>query len=404
MNLWDLFKKSITQIKNTTPQNIYIGLSGGIDSVVLTHLCIMAYKQGLLPQPKLVHVIHSQSQTNAEMAAWCQSFAMAHKLSCQILDPPSISCTTEQSMRSHRYQRFCEHLKSGTLLLAHHQDDQLETALFHFIRGSGLSGLAGMPQKRTLDKVKLFRPLLNCPKSMILLWANQHNLPHFEDPSNQSTKFSRNFIRHEIMPLIAQHWPDYRARMHHTCQQAKSATASIQKHVQLYLESHASNTWLKLNPHEDKWLLGEIIRTWRQDLALSHSQINTLLYKCQTSAKGVHIIQKHFFYFYSQTIFFFAQPIEPFNIDMGNTMSCFNHDSPLRTTMLQFNGHNSSLKKIYQALRVPSWLRTIIPILHHNGLCIAIPLFYIHTEHRNKQAEIEKQCPLWFKTCMQALR
>jgi tRNA(Ile)-lysidine synthase len=96
------------------------------------------------------------------------------------------------------------------LLMGHHQDDQVETLLMRLLRGSGSRGMAAMPQQRTIGHSQLLRPMLELARADIVDYASQQGLQWVEDPSNQSSDFDRNFLRLQLLPLLAQRWPQYR--------------------------------------------------------------------------------------------------------------------------------------------------------------------------------------------------
>ena len=121
MHAWETFSKNIFhQLEKSQTDDLYIGFSGGVDSVVLTNACLLACDSLSVARPKLIHVMHSPSNINAEMALWCKNFAHEKKLTCHIIAPPEESCDSENAMRVHRYKSFQNHITSGTLLLAHH--------------------------------------------------------------------------------------------------------------------------------------------------------------------------------------------------------------------------------------------------------------------------------------------
>ncbi len=114
----------------------------------------------------------------------------------------------EAVARTARYAAFSQHLQAGEMLLtAHHQNDQAETLLLHLVRGSGVDGLAAMPEVRPLARGHLGRPLLACSRAELVDYANLHRLNYLDDPSNQDCRFERNFLRHQVMPLLASRWP-----------------------------------------------------------------------------------------------------------------------------------------------------------------------------------------------------
>jgi tRNA(Ile)-lysidine synthase len=114
----------------------------------------------------------------------------------------------EAAARMARYQAFAKLLQPGDYLLtAHHQDDQAETFLLQLLRGAGLKGLASMPIGKSFAQGYHLRPLLSYSRSELLIYAKEHKLVWIEDESNFNTHFDRNFIRHQVMPLLQQRWP-----------------------------------------------------------------------------------------------------------------------------------------------------------------------------------------------------
>jgi tRNA(Ile)-lysidine synthase len=96
--------------------------------------------------------------------------------------------------------------------LAHHRDDQAETLLLNLLRGAGIRGLAAMPELRTLagSKARLLRPLLEAPRAALRAYAAERGLRWIEDESNASTRHDRNYLRHEIAPLLDARLPRWR--------------------------------------------------------------------------------------------------------------------------------------------------------------------------------------------------
>lgn len=202
---------------------ILVGFSGGLDSAVLLHLL-----SETLPPERItaVHIHHGLS-VNAD--AWQQHA----KQVCQALGvrliTESVSINTsgaglESAARDARYAVFEKHLvEGGLLLLGHHADDQVETVLFRLLRGSGARGLSGIPATRTVGSGRLIRPLLPWPKSSLHDYAKKQQLRWIEDESNQQQQFDRNYLRHAVIPLLAQRWPAYIQGIMRSAQQSGQA-------------------------------------------------------------------------------------------------------------------------------------------------------------------------------------
>jgi len=189
-------------------QRIYIGYSGGVDSHVLLHAC------AALPEFKAkitaVYIHHGLQFEADEWAIHCAK--IAEKLGVAFLMQrvyahPNSGESPEEAARNARYAAFKNLInENDVLLIAQHREDQLETVLLQLFRGSGLRGLAGMPEKTPFGDGELLRPLLNISKETINIYAAEHQLNWIEDPSNQSTIYDRNFLRREIIPHLKQRW------------------------------------------------------------------------------------------------------------------------------------------------------------------------------------------------------
>jgi tRNA(Ile)-lysidine synthase len=192
-----------------------IAFSGGLDSSVLLHLLADWARHEELPPLSAIHVHHGlQSAGDAwpeHCARVCEQLGMALEV-VRVQVAPGASL--EQAARSARYQAFCERLKPGEVLLsAQHRDDQAETLLFRLLRGAGVRGLAAMPASRPLGRGGLFRPLLDSSRAELREYAQSHGLAWIEDPSNADERFSRNFLRRRVLPLLAERWPQVTANI-----------------------------------------------------------------------------------------------------------------------------------------------------------------------------------------------
>jgi len=195
------------QVIADAPQ-ILVGLSGGLDSVLL--LTLLAEKV----EPKRIQAVHVNHGLSEKADQW-QAFAAD---CCRQLDVSFYSEKiqlvvagegVEAAARDARYSVFDRILEpNGILFLAHHADDQVETVLYRLLRGAGSRGLAGIPVSRPLGAGTVIRPLLDYPKSVLTSEANAKKLQWIEDESNADDRFDRNFIRNRVIPVVAERWPD----------------------------------------------------------------------------------------------------------------------------------------------------------------------------------------------------
>lgn len=194
----------------------YVGYSGGMDS----HVLLDALVKLLGPKPlTAVHINHQMSPNADSWQQHCQTC-------CDGLGVPMVTKSVvventgyglEQAAREARYGVFEEIIgEGGLLLLAHHADDQVETVLYRLLRGTGTKGLAGIPMSRSLGAGEILRPLLPFPRMELEAYASAKNLKWIEDESNKDTAFDRNFLRQKVVPVLAERWPDYAARVTHS--------------------------------------------------------------------------------------------------------------------------------------------------------------------------------------------
>ena len=191
-----------------------VALSGGVDSVVLLH-ALHALSGSMTFELSAVHVEHGISPFASQWSNFCQARCDALGVPLQIFrlqvkKIPQVSL--EAAARHARYQIF-KQIQTDFIVLAQHQDDQVETILLQLLRGAGVKGLGGMPVVRKLDTavtVKLLRPLLDITRATIMQYAQQHQLAWVTDESNEDITYNRNFLRHNIFPLIEARFPAYR--------------------------------------------------------------------------------------------------------------------------------------------------------------------------------------------------
>ena len=189
---------------------VCVAYSGGLDSTVLLHWLAAqpaVRERGL----RAVHVHHGLQVQADHWAAHCRATCEALGLP---LDVRRVRVAAEAGLgpeaaaRQARRASFATVLQSGEwLALAQHRDDQAETFLLRALRASGPDGLAAMRPLAPFAAGLLWRPLLDTPRAALLAWAQAHGLRWIEDPSNADTALDRNFLRHRLLPLLRERWP-----------------------------------------------------------------------------------------------------------------------------------------------------------------------------------------------------
>lgn len=190
-------------------RSLLVGLSGGLDSTVLLHALAQARsdRSGL----RALHVHHGllpEADTWSEHCRrLCADLGVEFVLCCVEVERDS-GLGLEAAARKARHAAFAAELREGeALVLAHHRDDQAETVLLRLLRGSGSGGLAAMRAERSFGDNTLLRPLLGVDRADLLAYAQAQGLAWCEDPSNADTGPDRNFLRHRVLPLLGERWP-----------------------------------------------------------------------------------------------------------------------------------------------------------------------------------------------------
>ncbi|MEE4310884.1 MAG: tRNA lysidine(34) synthetase TilS [candidate division KSB1 bacterium] len=188
-------------------QRIHVAVSGGLDSVVLLDLLFRVRSQFDLSLD-ILHLNHGIRGDEADRdQRFVEKLAKDYclKANIKVVNTPEFAKKTKRSMeeaaRILRYRFFEEELdRSGEayIALGHHADDQAETILDRFLRGSGIRGLGGMRMIRDY----YIRPLLAFTRAEIEAYAQQYNLRYRDDSSNRDLSYKRNRIRHELIPML----------------------------------------------------------------------------------------------------------------------------------------------------------------------------------------------------------
>jgi tRNA(Ile)-lysidine synthase len=187
-----------------------LALSGGLDSVVLLHVLQVLRERhpfGL----HAVHVHHGLSPHADHWADFCAQLCASHAIELgihRVRIARDDTAGVEAAARRER-QRIFAALDTDFLLTAHQQNDQAETLLLQVLRGAGPKGLAAMAelQRRPGWRAAQLRPLLDTPRGDLLEYAQRLGLDWVDDESNRDTRYRRNALRQDVMPLLAAHFP-----------------------------------------------------------------------------------------------------------------------------------------------------------------------------------------------------
>jgi tRNA(Ile)-lysidine synthase len=230
-------KKLFSYLRSLTQANdFYIGFSGGLDSCVLLHSLASLRSHDAAFKITAIHINHELSANADHWDNFCRDICGKLQIAyiSKKVDVKAISKageSLEAVARKLRYDVFVNMVPANAVLLTAHQaDDQAETLLLQLFRGAGPKGLAAMPQKIIFaNDVTLIRPLLNFSRQSLHVYAEQNNLKWIEDESNFDIAFDRNFLRHQVLPIIRDNWQGIVKTLNRTAEHCAEADLLLQE-------------------------------------------------------------------------------------------------------------------------------------------------------------------------------
>lgn len=391
---------------------VALACSGGLDSVVLAHWFRQRFPGC---RARLLHVHHGL-QTEADqwqttVGQWAQGWGYDYATAKVQVQRQGQGL--EAAAREARYAQFTAWQRAGEwLLLAHHQQDQLETLLLRLMRGAGVSGLAGMRPLRPFGAGQLCRPFLSLSKAQLLAYAQQHQLSWLDDPSNADTQFDRNFIRQQVLPVLAERWPQY-AQNWQRSQQNLADIADLTETRWQALLGHrltADNGlkvvgWQELPAQDQYGVIRQWLQLWQLQLPSQqwlHTLCSDLIEARPDAAPRLTLTPDLDVRRYQSAIFMvprLALPQLPAQLEqtpidsnelgrlwlqpaLGDGRSPVLKASALPCQLRLRQDQDQmriarrqglrSLKNILQEYREPPWWRERLPVLHHDGQIVAL--------------------------------
>ncbi|HRP31154.1 MAG TPA: tRNA lysidine(34) synthetase TilS [Agriterribacter sp.] len=250
-DLLQLFKEEI-QRKNRLPADylLILAVSGGVDSVVLCELCHLAKFPFVIAHCNFQ--LRGEESNRDEMLVKSISIHYGVELFIRKFETSVYASENKISIqvaaRTLRYQWFqelanllqTERKKPTYILTAHHADDNIETVLMNFFKGTGIAGMRGMLPVTG----RLMRPLLFARKKCLMDFALERSLAFAEDSSNASDKYSRNFIRHHVIPVIEERYPGAEENIIESFERFRETELLYQQAISVYrkqLMEHRGN-------------------------------------------------------------------------------------------------------------------------------------------------------------------
>ncbi|ROS01031.1 tRNA(Ile)-lysidine synthase [Sinobacterium caligoides] len=400
-------------------RRIWVAFSGGLDSAVLLH-ALSCYVQTLpkTARPELcaVHVNHGLSPNAMQWQQHCQEAAAALGITCVALSVvlENDGRGVEAEARHKRYSAISNQLIAGDLLVTgHHADDQVETVLFRLLRGSGPAGLAGMQRRVNIYGCEVFRPLLSLPRQVLEEYANEYGLSWVEDESNEEQRYSRNYLRHSVVPTLASRWPGYRESVMRSADWCREADDLLQGYalqdLKAILQVSRWGEWLplaslrELTTPKCKLVIGAWCRAvgvslpraidWKQIIAAVKGEATGCCfdggeYCFQLFASGLYLVDNavseavdDFSYVVDKLPFTAELPQGVFSIESKvlldtSSWRVTNRRGGERCRPLARQG-GRSVKKLLQEAGVPPWFRQTVPLLYAGEQLIAVADLYL---------------------------
>jgi len=388
---------------------LIVGFSGGLDSTVLLHA--LASCPSLCSKLVAVHVNHGISAHAPKWQAHCQQFCQNSGIDfiTQAVQFNRLA-NIEEGARIARYAVFSSLMTDkDCLLLAHHQDDQAETVLLQLFRGAGIDGLAAMAESGRCGLGTLARPLLHYSREHLEHYAALHQLAWIEDDSNYDINYSRNYLRHQIMPLLIAKWSGVAGNIARTathCQQARinlddlaiedcpellaaKDTLFIGALEGLSFERMANvlRVWLKKNqiPLPSTLTFNRLILEVIQARPDAVPEVGWAEFLVRRYQQCLYLDKKHpvnlpVFIEWSE----FPLPLRLGGTDIHLLAKKADHGlSVMQNTKVSirfrqggeemlWHGQNKQLKKLFQEWNVPPWSRDRLPLIYINDTLAAV--------------------------------
>jgi len=362
-------------------KKIVVALSGGVDSVVLLHFLNRHYPGNI----RAVHINHNLSKYSKEWSSFCENLCKKDNIKFKSIDIIiKNSSNIEENARKKRYLSLTsEILNNEILCTAHHQEDQAETFLLQLFRGSGVAGLAAMPEKKIINGSQLYRPFLNISKTQILDYASENKLNWVEDDSNQNIHFKRNLLRIEFVPKLSGVFNSLTKNIARSAKHQAEALELMHDLAELDITNYVLivKDRLQVIPLLElpKRRLVNVIRYFidKQNFLLPSSKVlDEIISLLTAKADAKSIVKWHDYQVrrYRNELYFFDEfktqatapcPYYESLKDLPNFEIRFRREG--QRIELKGKTHSQSLKKILQESKIPPWERDKLRMYYIDG-------------------------------------
>ena len=423
MQTSDLYHHFLAQLQpllNAQQSSFSVALSGGVDSVVLLHLMKQAQQQHLELKLEAVYVNHGLSKYADEWQGFCQSLCeeldVAFKaVHVEIYERSRTSL--EAQAREARYQALDENsIPDSVILLGQHLNDQLETFLLRLKRGSGLQGLASMPQTRLLASGRVcFRPMINITREQIEQFASEFAITHITDDSNVDERFDRNFLRHQVLPILMERFQGFEKSAARSIRLLQKQQSLLDEYTQNDL-THCQNKQGGLSCEAiagfSKPRQANLIRAWLNQFTHqlpSENQLQQIIEQGLTAKADAQIkiclqsgdVRRHqqHWYFVKEQAISEAMDITLQSVELigGRKLIVkagkgIRKPKPDEQVRVEFNKPQARIKPLHKPgsntlkhwfkdAKVAPWLRAQTPLIFYNDQLVQVVGYFISEQH-----------------------
>ena len=276
-------------LENTT--EVTVALSGGADSISLLYaLFNLKEKLGItLYAAHLNHMIRGDEALRDEEFVKQQCEKLGVPLFCERIDVPAYArehkLSTELAAREVRYD-FLSRVSRGAVATAHTASDNLETLLFNLTRGTALKGLCGIPPKRGI----FIRPLILCTREDVEAYCEKNCIEYVTDSTNLSDEYTRNKIRHKVIPVLKEINPNAERAAVRTAAELSEDSLFLEKCADKYLSDHLSGEGLDISALPKAPIAKRAIKKYAEisapELSLDNLHINEIYGICNEGGKA----------------------------------------------------------------------------------------------------------------------
>ncbi len=391
---------------------VVVGYSGGLDSTVL-----LQGAARLIEDRRRLFAVHVNHGLSPNAEAWqrhCES--VSEQLNVDFVatrvNVPA-GASLEASARRARYDAFREVIGVDDVLwLGHHLDDQAETVLWRLLRGGGASALSAMPASRRLGPGWLLRPLLDVAHSELASWAQSRGLQWIDDESNLDRHFDRNFVRHELLPVLRRRWPDAAGRLHQAAKRFAVEAALMQRTLDAQLDAAGAAADRVPLMVVDEPQAGALLRRWLERAGIHGvrervvAEIVRQSHGASDRAPAVVVAPGYSVRRYAHELHLVIdRPHErqtvrwrlgdPLETPVGLLVAHRGGGGGLRASLdrvevrvrgggerLRLAGRDGSrrVKRLLQEANVPPWLRDAYPLIYVDDRLVAVPGIAVDTD------------------------